>query len=226
MNGPSLTSSTAIMAPNRPVATSIPRPRRAVDDGRRPAARPPAPGAAVAPGRAAALAGVGVERELADHEHRARRRRSRTARPAGSAARRSCGPSAGDLLGPVVVGGARPGPAGRAGRSHRPPPRRRLTLARVTRCRTALTAASEPDGDHGADRLAVTEDRRVGAARPGRRPRRRGGRSAAAMTTGRARWAPSAIFSATPRPSGRPSGVDALGAVLGDGAGQRRGSAR
>ena len=68
MTGPSFTSSTCMSAPNRPVATLAPRPRssatNALDQGFRHVG-----GGGIGPRRPAPAAGVGVQRELADHEH-------------------------------------------------------------------------------------------------------------------------------------------------------------
>src|SRR3954452_11532285 len=71
VTGPSATRSMAMSAPNDPVATSTPRPRSA-------ATTSSTSGSATGPGAAAdqlgrrPFAGVGVQGELADHQHRRR----------------------------------------------------------------------------------------------------------------------------------------------------------
>ena len=113
MTGPSLTRATCMWAPKTPVSTWAPRARRpattCVDerfgDG---------PGRGGVPGRAAALAGVAVERELADHQQRGADVGSADARRRGSAA-----PAAWRPAGPRPArcrrGSRRPGRRGPAG---------------------------------------------------------------------------------------------------------------
>ena len=180
VTGPSLTSSTSMWAPNRPVAPRPPGPQGGDDlldhglgDGRR---------RGRVPRRAAALAGVGVEGELADDEHgRASSTPSARREDAqlGDLARHRR-----DLLGPVVVGDA--DEREEAGRSMRPTTSpSTVTEARATRWRTALTwrspaiptATTAPTGSPWPSTGASSSghSRRL-------TPRRR---STAARTTGR-----------------------------------------
>ena len=142
VNGPSLTSSTAISAPNRPVATLTPRPRSAPHES---AVEPLGElgGAPAGEPRTPAAPRVGEQRELRDDQRLAAEVEQRAVRPAGVVAE---DPQLGGLAGEVVGDrlGRRPGPT--PSRIDQPGPIAPTTSPRpgpsapVVRWRRALTA--------------------------------------------------------------------------------------
>ena len=165
--GPSSARSMLISAPNRPVATSMPSPRSA-------ATTASTSGSATGPGAAACqvgptpLAGVGVQRELADDEHRGAGVEHRLLARAGSAGWPPCGRW------------SRRRPARRRGSRPPAPPGPGRSIAPTTAPSTETGAAADAldDGAHGSarlDRVRREVDRLDPADRLGRDrgPRRR-----------------------------------------------------